>query len=237
MQNLVIKIVSTFVVVQTAIFFISAILLFIVAASVYLRAPKALLNKIFGLAYTQFGLAGFSFGLSNIPIILWEVPGLIPLSKLAYSFLMLGLIIFLISALTIEYGFELTMRPLYLGPILCVLIANLIIIWLFPDSIYHPGELGDIHTSLLFKVVYFCSLATVYFLTLFLYFKTFKSSKEEIIKNNMRWFLLGWLIGGFLLVTGALSDFIRVLDLAGYPLLAAAGFIQRQAFRKKEEEK
>ncbi|MFX0063735.1 MAG: hypothetical protein ACFFC7_16305 [Candidatus Hermodarchaeota archaeon] len=219
-----------FIILQTVVMVIATALFFYSAVTVYLRAPSVLLNKIFAIANVFLGLTPLSFVLSNIPVILWEENVLL-FPQLAYTCLLIGLIFFLISAIILEFGEEEPFKPLYLIAMGAIIVINLIVIWFFENSIYYVA-LGDINTSDWFTIVYYGSVPLVYLVTFFLYLKTYMAG-EGTAKENMRWFLIGWIIGGLALITSVLSDFYRPLDLINFLILALAAFVQRRAFIKK----
>ncbi|MFX1532628.1 MAG: hypothetical protein ACFFDI_00165 [Promethearchaeota archaeon] len=222
-----------FTIIQTVVMMIATSLFFYSAVTVYLRAPSVLLNRIFAIANVFLGLTPLSFVLSNIPVILWEENILI-FVQLAYTCLLIGMIFFLISAIILEFGEEEPFKPLYLIAMGAIIVINLVVIWeivFFENSIYYVA-LGDINTSIWFKIVYYGSVPLVYLLTFFLYLKTYMAG-EGTAKENMRWFLMGWIIGGLALITSVLSDFFRPFDLINFLILALAAFVQRRAFIKK----
>lgn len=219
-----------FIIIQTVVMVIATALFFYLAVTVYLRAPSVLLNKIFAIANVFLGLTPLNFVLSNIPVILWEENVLL-FPQLGYACLLIALIFFLISAIILEFGEEEPFKPLYLIAMGAIIVINVVVIWFFENSIYYVA-LGDINTSDWFKIVYYGSVPLVYLLTFLLYLKTYMAG-EGTAKENMRWFLIGWIIGGLALITSVLSDFFRLLDLVNFLILALAAFVQRRAFIRK----
>ncbi|MFX0090213.1 MAG: hypothetical protein ACFFBD_00515 [Candidatus Hodarchaeota archaeon] len=219
---------ATFYFVQTVILFISAIILFVSAYLVFRRAPSALLNRLFTIAVGFLGLWCVFFGVSKIPVFLWEGQVELITFKLAYSFLFFALSSYLLSALFLEFG-EDAFRYRNLVLLSIINLASLGVLWL-TDSISLTEIPGDTNTSLLFKLVFFGSSFLFFLLTFYFYFKTYQAS-EGSAKENLRWFLIGWILGGGAIVGGVFSDLYQLLDLIVFLLLAIAAFIQQRAFR------
>jgi len=217
---------------QTIVFAIAGIICLVTTVLVFNRDRSFTLNQIFAGAILFLGVFNFSMLASNLPVILFEEQVFVTAIQLAYSFLVFSLSSFLLSAFILQLGTSFRFRNIVLIFLGMIILLNVFVIWFTIAIIPNEEILGDIMTSLLFKIAVQGTLAIFYLVTLFLFFKTYQETTGKV-RKNVSWFLIGWLIGGLALIVSVLSDFVQFLDLIGPLLLAIAIIIQQRGFTRK----
>ncbi|MHA1167676.1 MAG: hypothetical protein ACTSP4_09370 [Candidatus Hodarchaeales archaeon] len=217
---------------QTGVLWLSCLINIIIAVIVYTRDRTFTLNRVFSLAVLNIGLFNFFMGASNIPVILTESQVIILAVQLAYVFLVIGLSVYVLSALILRYGEDRVYKNSILLSMVLFIAVNTVMIFL-PGSIVTTEVVGDIVTGIFFKLVTYSSLVILFILSYYLFFRTYKETSGGV-KNNIRWFLIGWTVGGIALVLNVLSDFYILFDLIGPAVLTIAIILQLQGFRGKE---
>lgn len=217
-----------------------AMLLFILAFLVYAHSPALLLNKLITSAFFAFGVASLSFSLSIFPVFYWTSNLIIValVFKVAYTFLFVGLVMILFSALLLERSPETTFTVRNLGLIILLVLGNFLVLWVFPDSIYVASKIsalpGPIILSSFLQVVFFGSWACLYLITSVIFLTRYQSADGEK-KAIMKRMTLGWLISGVTLGLEALRNstyFLGVKNhILGIIVLTVAVFVMYQAFR------
>jgi len=217
---------------QTGVLWLSCLISIIIAVIVYTRDRSFTLNRVFSLAVLNIALFNFFMGVSNIPVILTGSQVIILAVQLSYVFLVIALSFFMLSALILRYGEDRAYKKNILSSMVLFIAVNTVMIFL-PDSIVTTDIVGDIITSLFFKLVTYGSLVILFVLSFFLFFRTYKETAGSV-KNNIMWFLIGWTVGGIALLLNVLSDFYIFFDLIGPVALTIAIILQLQGFRGKE---
>lgn len=223
---------TTLYMLQTIVFGITGIICFITTVIVFNRDRSFTLNQVFASAILFLGFFNFSMLASNIPVLLYEEQVIVAAIQLAYSFLVLSLTSFLLSAFILQYGTSFRFRNYFIPLIGLIILIDLFVIWFTTAIIPNEDILGDITTSISFKIAVQGTLAVFYLITLYLFFKTYQETTGNV-RKNVSWFLIGWLIGGLALIVSVLSDFVQFLDLIGPLLLAIAIIIQQRGFTRK----
>jgi hypothetical protein len=223
---------TNFYLIQTAIFWLSALICFIITYMVYSRDRNYTLNQVFASGSLLLGIFNLAMGASNVPVFLLQEQLIVQFVQLAYSALVISLTFFLLSAVILQFGTSFTRRTELFLILLILVIVDLAVIWFTADAFTPTAILGDITTSLLFKLVVLGSLALVYLCALILFVLTYRET-EGGVKRSIGWLLGGWLIGGAALIASAISDFYQPFDLVGPFLLGLALFIMQRGFIRK----
>ncbi|MFW9854960.1 MAG: hypothetical protein ACFFFG_07855 [Candidatus Thorarchaeota archaeon] len=223
---------TSFYLVQTAIFWVSALICLIITYVVYLRDPDYVLNQVFAGGSLALGFFNIMMGVSNAPVFLFQEQLIVQAVQLAYSALVISLCFFLLSSVILQFGTSFPRRAGLLTILMLIVFVDLFVIW-FTDEVFVPTTiLGDVTTSSLFKLVVLGSLALIYLCALILFVFTFRETEEDT-RRNIGWLLGGWLVGGAALITSAISDFYQPFDLVGPFLLGLALFIMQRGFIRR----
>ncbi|MFW9777897.1 MAG: hypothetical protein ACFFE8_03505 [Candidatus Heimdallarchaeota archaeon] len=223
---------TSFYLVQTAIFWVSALICLVITYIVYLRDPNYALNRVFSGGSLTLGLFNIVMGVSNVPVFLFQEQLIIQAVQLAYSALVISLCFFLLSAVILQFGTSFPRRGELLIVLILIILVDIFVIWFTDDAFAPTTILGDVTTSLLFKMVVLGSLALIYLVALILFVLTYRETEADI-RRNIGWLLGGWLVGGAALIASAISDFYQPFDLVGPFLLGLALFIMQRGFIRR----
>jgi hypothetical protein len=216
-----------FLITQMIFFFVSAIFLFILAYSVYV-SNNQIMNKVFSFSFLSLGLNQFVFGIRNLYLLVFKEPMNLFSARLSFTFLPLALFGFFITILLIRFGEEMLKKELIITSLLWLL-TNLIVIW-FSDSItLSEDSIGNLQTSILFKIVVFGSTIILYIISYYFVLWSYFKSDE-----NLTWFLYGFTLCGLSLLSFGLSDFFRILDLISPIILSISMIVLFRGFTRYE---
>jgi hypothetical protein len=221
----------TLTIIQTITAFISFSVGSILAYLILRKDPDFLLNRLFTAAIFMMGLSMFFLVVSNLPVLLLGDNGpYLPLQA-SYQSVVIAFFLFNLSAIFLMYGRESlsTMKVIIYG-----IAGNAIcffVIW-FTTPFEHVA-LGDVISTTLFKAVIFGFLVISYLLTLVLFFLVYRGGIDGEIRRKMQFFILGWLVGGLAMISIALGDFVRMLDIIGQVLITLSVIIIYFSFSKQ----
>lgn len=187
------------------------------------------LNRTFSIAILLVGTGALFLALSNVPVILYNENGSIEILKTSYTLVVISLSLFLISSLYLKYGNE-VLRSKYPWIFFSIFLTlDFSILWLTESII--PQDVGDVVTSIGFKVFILGYLIICYLLALFYFYQVFKESTDET-KKRMSFLLMGWVFGGIALFSIGFGDFVRLFDLIGPIFLSVGTLLINYSFKK-----
>lgn len=220
-------------IVQTLTAFISFLTCMVLTFLILRKDISFLLNRLFASAIFMMGMTTFFLVLSNLPVILWQVDGPMLFLQAAYQSAIFAFFLFNLAAIFLIYGKQ-GLYSIRTGMFLVIgTIPTIYVIWF--TTPFSRVALGDVVSTSLFKIIVFGFLVLSYLITLILFLLIYNTVEAEV-KRNLQIFLAGWLIGGLAMVSIALGDFLRILDILGQVFLTFSVIIMYFSFGQQIKE-
>jgi len=212
-----------FNVTHAVVFLLIAIFSLVISFLIYQKDSSFALNRSFSLGVFLLGLTYvFSF-LGNFYYILF-VKGDIVFIRTAFFFAPIAFMFFYFTAKGILKGVEDMYDTYEIVIFVFVILLEFIVIYIFNGIVFAPDTQTNTVSTLPFKIVNLGSLAVLYLLIYYFFIQSYRTLDDPVVKDNLKYFLIGWFFGGlgFLSIVG--SDAFRILDLLG-PLIICVGLI------------
>jgi hypothetical protein len=219
---------------QTSFSIITSLIGILLAINIYKKDARYVLNQLFSLGAGLLAINMIFFASGNISVLLAPNADnsfvIVYTMKVFLSLLPVFLVCFLLSALVLYFGKEITLSYRTYPYIIIFLIINFIIVW-GTDSVVPVGTEGNIETGVYVNFIGFPLVVLVYVLTFYFFYKVYRSmDSKDIAKANIKMFLFGWIVAGLGMLLAGLSNILsaRSLDLiAPFFLVLGMFFLQR----------
>ncbi len=208
---------------QTIVFFLIAFVSLIIAYLIYSKDSSFSLNRSFSLAVA---LLGFSYVFSFLGNAYYIVVGHgdIIFIRTAFFLAPIAFMFFYFTAIGIYKGTENMYNKIIIILFFIIIIIEFIIIYFFDGLIFAPGTQTNSISSPLFKIVNLGTIAVLYIVIYYFFIQSYRSLNDPIVKQNLKYFLIGWFFGGLGFVSIIGSDTFRILDLLG-PIIICVGVL------------
>jgi hypothetical protein len=117
-----------------------------------------------------------------------------------------------------------------------IFLIDFLIIYIFEGVVFKPLSQNDVQSTTLFKITVLGVTLVLYLIVFYYFTKTYLNMKDKKVRINLKFFLIGWIFGGFGLISIAGSDFIRELDLIGPISICLGMFIVSRGFLSRLSE-
>lgn len=214
---------------QTIISMITFLVSIYASIKIISKDSKFFLNRVFSLAIILVGTGALFLALSNLPVLLNNEPGSVDILKISYSLVVLSLSLFLLSSLYLRYGKDILYSKYLIIFYSGFIVISFFVLWLTESII--PEDLGDVTTSIFFKVFVLGYLIICYLLALYFFFQTYLQSGPDT-KSRMKILFIGWIFGGVALFAIGIGDFFRLFDLIGPLFLSIGTLLINYSFKK-----
>ncbi|MHA2226725.1 MAG: hypothetical protein ACXAC8_16050 [Candidatus Hodarchaeales archaeon] len=221
----------TLTIVQSVTAFVSFLTCVILTFLVLRKDYRYLLNQLFSLAILLMGLTTLFLVFSNLPVIFLQVDSPVIFLQVSYQSAVLAFFFFNLAAIYMIFGRNGLFSIRTLTYFVVGNIGPIYVIW-FTNPFTHV-ELGDVVSTTLFKVVVFGFLILSYLVTLILFLIVYRSVVAADVRRNLQIFLVGWIVGGLSMVSIALGDFLRILDIIGQLLLTLSVIVIYFSFNQQ----
>ena len=208
---------------QTVVFFLIAFFSLIVSVLIFSKDRSYALNRSFSLGVAILGMSYvFSF-LGNFYYILTE-NGDIIFIRTAFFLAPVAFMFFYFTAIGIYKGVDSMYKISEIILFIVIIIIEFTVIYIFDGITFAPDTQTNSISTLPFKIVNLGTIAVLYLVIYYFFIQSYRTLDDPVVKNNLRFFLIGWFFGGLGFISIIGSDAFRVLDLVG-PLLICIGII------------
>lgn len=212
-----------FDVTQTVVFLLIAVFSLIISFLIFTKDTSYALNRSFSLGVALLGFSYvFSF-LGNLYYITVE-HGDIIFIRTAFFLAPIAFMFFYFTAIGIYKGVDSMYNIYEIFLFIIVIISEFFVIYVFNGVTFAPDTQTNSISTLPFKIVNLGTIAVLYILIYYFFIQSYRNIDDPTVKNNLKYFLIGWFFGGLGFVSIIGSDAFRVLDLLG-PLIICVGMI------------
>jgi hypothetical protein len=224
-----------FTIIQTIVFFLIAMISVTISYLIYSKDPSYKLNRAFALGVLILGITYIFSFLGNTYYVVTGL-GEIFFIRTAFFLAPIAFMFFYFTALGMYKGIEFmfTKRKLLLFGV--IFLIDFLIIYIFEGVVFKPLSQNDVQSTTLFKITVLGVTLVLYLIVFYYFTKTYLNMKDKKVRINLKFFLIGWIFGGFGLISIAGSDFIRELDLIGPISICLGMFIVSRGFLSRLSE-
>lgn len=210
-----------FTLTQCIIFFLIAVISIMLSYLIYRKDPTYSLNILFSVGVGLLGLSYIFSFLSDFYYLYTESNNVLFIQT-AFFLAPIAFMFFYFTAMAIYSGVDAIYKKSIILLFIIIFLVNFIVIY-FDNGIYYVSNTNTKSTTP-FKLTNLLVIAILYLIIYYYFIRSYFVIDDAFVKNNIRYFLIGWFFGGLGLLSIVGSDYIRELDLVG-PIFICIGVI------------